>query len=241
MAPSGFGCKPHGAGLRDKIKIGVSGKIVTAFDIARAMALGADWCNAARGFMFALGCIQAQNCHTGHCPTGVTTQDPVRQKALVVPAKSDRVYNYHQQTLHALKELVQAAGLNHPAEITASHIVRRHSEQGVKLLANLLPFVQPGALLAGEMPLQVFRTYWPMAQAGSFAIASMRSRPPFEYRPGARPLSPNAALTALSTRPPGPSGFSLLARTMRPDSIAWSVGSTADHSAFSRPRAPIHE
>lgn len=160
-----------GLNLRPRIKLGCAGKVVSAFDIARMNALGADWCNAARGFMFALGCIQAQNCHTGHCPTGVTTQDPVRQKALVVPAKSDRVYNYHQQTLHALKELVQAAGLNHPAEITASHIVRRHSEQGVKLLANLLPFVQPGALLAGEMPLQVFRTYWPMAQAGSFAIA----------------------------------------------------------------------
>jgi hypothetical protein len=135
------------------------------------LALGADWCNSARGFMFALGCIQAQSCHTGHCPTGVTTQDPVRQKALVVPAKSERVYNFHQQTLHALKELVQAAGLNHPAEITASHIVRRHSEQGVKLLANLLPFVEPGALLGSEMPQQVFRTYWPMAQAGSFGVA----------------------------------------------------------------------
>jgi hypothetical protein len=134
------------------------------------MALGADWCNAARGFMFALGCIQAQSCHTGHCPTGVTTQDPVRMKALVVPTKSERVYNFHQQTLHALKELVQAAGLNHPSEINAAHIVRRHSEQGVKLLASLLPFVEPGALLAGEMPHQVFRTYWPMAQAGSFAV-----------------------------------------------------------------------
>ena len=61
------------------------------------MALGADWCNAARGFMFALGCIQAQTCHTGHCPTGVTTQDPLRQQALVVPDKAERVYNFHQQ------------------------------------------------------------------------------------------------------------------------------------------------
>ena len=160
-----------GLNLRSRIKLGCAGKVVSAFDIARMLALGADWCNSARGFMFALGCIQAQSCHTGHCPTGVTTQDPVRQKALVVPAKSDRVYNFHEQTLHALKELVQAAGLNHPAEITASHIVRRHSEQGVKLLANLLPFVEPGALLGNEMPQQVFRTYWPMAQAGSFGVA----------------------------------------------------------------------
>ena len=89
---------------------------------------------------------------------------------LVVPDKATRVYNFHQQTLHALKELVQAAGLNHPREISASHIVRRNSEHGVKLLANLLPYVEPGALLTGEMPHQVFRTYWPMAQAGSFGV-----------------------------------------------------------------------
>ena len=77
----------------------------------RAMALGADWCNAARGFMFALGCIQAQTCHTGACPTGVTTQDPQRQKALDVMNKADRVYHFHQNTLLALKELVQAPGI----------------------------------------------------------------------------------------------------------------------------------
>lgn len=159
-----------GLNLRARIKVGCAGKVISAFDIARMHALGADWCNAARGFMFALGCIQAQNCHTGHCPTGVTTQDPLRQKALVVPAKAERVFNFHQQTLHALKELVQAAGLTHPSQITASHIVRRTSDHGVKLLANLLPFVAPGALLGGEMPHQVFRTYWPMAQAGSFAV-----------------------------------------------------------------------
>jgi glutamate synthase domain-containing protein 2 len=70
-----------GVGLRERIRVGASGKIVTAFDIARTLALGADWCNSARGFMFALGCLQAQTCHTGHCPTGVTTQDPNRMRA----------------------------------------------------------------------------------------------------------------------------------------------------------------
>jgi hypothetical protein len=155
--------------LRDKIKVGCAGKVVSAFDIARMLALGADWCNAARGFMFALGCLQAQTCHTGHCPTGVTTQDPQRQKALDVGNKADRVYHFHEHTLLALKELVQAAGLAHPRDITASHIVRRMSDHGVKLLANLLPFVQPGALLRGEVPHQVFRIYWPMATATSFA------------------------------------------------------------------------
>ena len=160
-----------GLNLRGKIKLGCAGKVVSAFDIARMMALGADWCNAARGFMFALGCIQAQACHTGHCPTGVTTQDPQRQKALFVPTKSERVYQFHQNTLHALKELVQAAGLSHPGAITASHIVRRSSDHEVKLLSNLLPFVKPGALLSGEMPHAVFRLYWPMARADSFAVA----------------------------------------------------------------------
>ena len=158
-----------GLGLREQIKLGCAGKVVSAFDIARMLALGADWCNAARGFMFALGCIQAQTCHTGACPTGVTTQDPQRQKALDVTNKADRVYHFHQNTLLALKELVQAAGLADPAEITASHIVRRNSEHGVKLLANLLPFVQPGELLRHELTLQVFRTYWPMASAASFS------------------------------------------------------------------------
>ncbi len=157
-------------GLRGKIKLGCAGKVVSAFDIARMLALGADWCNSARGFMFALGCIQSQSCHTGHCPTGVATQDPQRARALVVPSKADRVHHYHENTLHALKELVQAAGLMDPSELTADHIVRRNSEHAVKLLANLLPFAKPGELLRGEPTQQVFRMYWPMAQASSFSV-----------------------------------------------------------------------
>jgi glutamate synthase domain-containing protein 2 len=157
-----------GLNLRDKVKLGCAGKVVSAFDIARMLALGADWCNSARGFMFALGCIQAQSCHTGKCPTGVTTQDPQRARALVVPTKAERVYHFHESTLIALKELVQAAGLTHPNQITAAHIVRRSAEQSVKLLDSLLPFVKPGELLRGELSQQVFRSYWPLAQAASF-------------------------------------------------------------------------
>jgi glutamate synthase domain-containing protein 2 len=88
-----------GIGVRDRIKIGASGKIASAFDIARALALGADWCNSARGFMFALGCIQSQSCHTDRCPTGVATQDRSRQRALVVPDKLQRVANFHASTM----------------------------------------------------------------------------------------------------------------------------------------------
>ncbi len=181
-----------GLNLRDKIRIGCAGKVVSAFDIARMLALGADWCNAARGFMFALGCLQAQTCHTGACPTGVTTQDPHRQKALDVANKADRVYHFHQNTLLALKELVQAAGLRDPAEITASHIVRRNSEHGVKLLANLLPFIEPGVLLRDELTLQVFRTYWPMASAASFSARPIAPT----AGPSPRPTTTSAPLRA---------------------------------------------
>ena len=160
-----------GLNLRDRIKIGAAGRIISAFDVLRAMALGADWCNSARGFMFALGCIQAQTCHTGHCPTGVTTQDPVRQQALVVPDKATRVFNFHNNTLHALKELVQAAGLEHPNDITPNHIVRRVSEHEVQLLAKLMPNMAPGALLDETAALHdVFKLYWARSTAESFAL-----------------------------------------------------------------------
>ena len=166
-----------GLNLRQRVKLGCAGKVISAFDIARMLAIGADWCNSARGFMFALGCIQAQACHTGHCPTGVTTQDPQRQRALVVPSKAERVWRFHENTLEALKELVQAAGLTHPSEITARHIVRRVSDQDVKLLANLLPFIAPGALLAAQRgeadwPHNVYRYYWPAARSGSWQLAA---------------------------------------------------------------------
>src|ERR1700680_1692597 len=99
-----------GIGMRERVRIGAAGKIATAFDIARAVALGADWCNAARAFMFSLGCIQSLSCHTDRCPTGVSTQDPTRNRALFVPDKLERVYNFHRSTLHALAELTAAAG-----------------------------------------------------------------------------------------------------------------------------------
>jgi glutamate synthase domain-containing protein 2 len=167
-----------GVNLRDRVRIGCAGKVISAFDIARMMALGADWCNAGRGFMMALGCIQAQSCHTGHCPTGVTTQDPLRQQALVVPDKATRVAQFHRSTLHALQELVQAAGLHHPKDITAHHIVRRISDTEVRLLSNLITRMQPGALL-GPLDAQhnVFRLYWPLASAHSFQASEPALEP----------------------------------------------------------------
>ena len=158
-----------GVGLRDKIKIGASGKIVTAFDIARTLAMGADWCNSARGFMFALGCLQAQTCHTGQCPTGVTTQDPKRMRALVVPDKAERVYQFHRSTLIALKELLAAAGLNHAAEVGPEHVIRRVSSTEVRSLAALHVWAKPGELLSGLPEMPVFKVFWDVARADTFA------------------------------------------------------------------------
>jgi glutamate synthase domain-containing protein 2 len=161
-----------GAGLRDAIRVGASGKIVSAFDMARALALGADWCNSARGFMFALGCIQAQTCHTGNCPTGVTTQDPKRQMALVVPTKAERVHNFHTHTLEALQELMEASGLQTPHDFTPRHFMRRVSETQTLHLSDLVDTLAPGALLQSDVSNlpQVFSD-WPLASAQSFAIS----------------------------------------------------------------------
>ena len=160
-----------GINLRDRIRLGASGKIITAFDMARAMAMGADWCNSARGFMFAIGCIQAQACHTDKCPTGVTTQDPGRQRALVVPDKAQRAANFHGNTLQALAELLQAAGLTHPSQLRPHHIARRVSTSEVRLLSALYPELEPGELLRGEFRHNVFKVGWSMARPDSFQPA----------------------------------------------------------------------
>ncbi len=161
-----------GVNLRGKIKIGASAKIITAFDIVRALAMGADWCNAARGFMFALGCLQAQTCHTGQCPTGVTTQDPNRMRALVVPDKAERVFQFHKSTMIALKELLCAAGLTHPSQLGPEHVIRRVSSNEIRSLATLHKWVRPGELVSSAPDLPVFKEFWDLARADSFAAPS---------------------------------------------------------------------
>src|SRR5450631_1036477 len=159
-----------GINARDRIRIGAAGKIATAFDMARAMAIGADWCNSARGFMFSLGCIQSLSCHTDRCPTGVTTQDPSRARALVVPHKIERVYNYQRATLHALAELIAAAGLEHPQQIRAIHFSQRSSTTEVRSFAQLYPSLRPGELIDGTSDPR-YRDAWAMARAETFAAA----------------------------------------------------------------------
>ncbi|TDX67017.1 glutamate synthase domain-containing protein 2 [Methylosinus sp. sav-2] len=161
-----------GVGLRDAIRIGAAGKIATGFDMARALALGADWCNSARGFMFALGCIQSLSCHTDRCPTGVATQDASRGRALVVSDKAERVRNFHHATLAALAELAAAAGLDHPSDFTPEHFCRRISPHEAATFAELYPAPAPGAFLRGEMDAR-FAAAWRSARADSFRPASL--------------------------------------------------------------------
>ncbi|MES1989879.1 MAG: FMN-binding glutamate synthase family protein [Pseudomonadota bacterium] len=158
-----------GTGLRDRIKIGASGKVVSAFDIARVLALGADWANSARGFMFAIGCIQSRSCHTNKCPTGVATQDELRQRALVVPDKAERVAGFHKNTVKALAQMLAAAGLDRPDEFGPHHIVRRISATESRLFSQLHYFVGPGEIVDKASGLSDFyKVSWNMARADSF-------------------------------------------------------------------------
>lgn len=156
-----------GANLREQIRVGSSGKITSGFDMARVMALGADWCNAARGFMFAVGCIQAQHCHTGACPTGVATQDPMRQRAINVPDKAARVASFHRETIRALAELIAAAGLNHPGELRPDHFMRRAHDGRIITFAEQYHVLKPGELLSGGGG-PMYEAAWARARSDQF-------------------------------------------------------------------------
>ena len=160
----------RGAGLRDQVKIGAAGKIVSSFDIARTLALGADWCNAARGFMFAIGCIQAQACHTNHCPVGVATQDPIRQRALDVGSKSERVARFHANTMKALGEMTGAAGLTHPGKFLPRHMMIRSGDGEMLVGDEAYPYLPNGFLLTDKgFEGEDYRLRWARADARSFA------------------------------------------------------------------------
>ena len=161
-----------GAGLRPRLRLAASGKIVSAFDIACVLAVGADWSNAARAFMFAVGCIQSQSCNTNKCPTGVATQDPLRQRALVVADKAERVRHFHRNTLKALAQILAAAGLTHPAQLRPQHLVRRISPTRVQLFSQAHVFLQPGELLSGATPHRFYAESWRLARAERFEPAA---------------------------------------------------------------------
>jgi hypothetical protein len=126
--------------------------------------------------MFALGCIQSQQCHTDRCPTGVATQDKTRQRALVVEDKASRVANFHKETLMALGALIGAAGLEHPSDLRAHHFVTR-AEDTTLTFRELYGGLEPGELLAGTDNPR-YRDAWMLARADTFAPAGELSAAP---------------------------------------------------------------
>jgi glutamate synthase domain-containing protein 2 len=160
-----------GAGLRGRIKIGASGKVVSAYDIVKHCALGADWINMARPFMFALGCIQARDCASGKCPTGIATMDPTLYRVLDVQKKASMVRNFHHNTLLAFGEMIGAAGVTHPELLNRRHIVRRLSASEIRLADQIYPSVAPGALLRGEEVADPrLDVYWSRVNGSSFHV-----------------------------------------------------------------------
>ncbi|MEP9376484.1 FMN-binding glutamate synthase family protein [Aquabacter sp. CN5-332] len=160
-----------GAGLRDKMNLAASGKVTSGFSMAANMAIGADWCNAARAFMFSLGCVMSMRCHTGQCPTGVTTNDPHLQRGLVVEEKAERVASYQRHTVSALADLVAAAGLAHPSDLEPHHIWHRLTPVEAKPLDRLYPFLAAGVFLDAPDSTP-YAAEWAAADPDSFAPRS---------------------------------------------------------------------
>lgn len=169
-----------GCNLRDRIKVIASGRVMTGFDIAHKLAIGADLCNSARAMMFALGCIQAQQCNTNTCPTGVATQDPDLVKGLVIDDKAVRVANFQKNTVRAFTEILAAAGLDEPHQLRPWHIVRRVSPTESKHYGEMYEYVKRGSLLGAEPPKTYVRA-WLAAQAENFESAT--NDPPSVHAP----------------------------------------------------------
>jgi glutamate synthase domain-containing protein 2 len=159
-----------GIGLRDRVRIAASGKRISSHTLASAMAVGASWCNVARGFMFSVGCIQSQRCHTNACPVGVATQDPRLARALVIEEKAERAYNFHHNTVQGLAEMTAACGLDRANEFTPEHLYERISPHEVRRLDQLYDFFAPGQLLEGRGDAgPTLQRFWDAADANTFA------------------------------------------------------------------------
>jgi glutamate synthase domain-containing protein 2 len=160
----------RGFGIRKQMRLIAAGKILTGFHILRAMALGADATNCARAMMLALGCIQALECNKNTCPTGVATQDPYFTKGLDVEDKTVRVANYHKHTVESFVELMGAAGLTHPGQITRTHVYRRVFMNLVKTYEEIYPTIPNGCLLeGGDIPYD-YDDYMKRASSESFEV-----------------------------------------------------------------------
>lgn len=158
----------NGFGIKDQIKIIASGKVITGFDIVRTLSLGADLCNSARGMMFALGCIQALECHNNTCPTGVATQNPDLMKGLVPEEKSVRVARFQHETVKSAMDLMASAGLSHPNEVTRDVITTRIDRNKVETFAEIFPELQTGCLLFESTVPKEFLYFWRKASSEKF-------------------------------------------------------------------------
>jgi glutamate synthase domain-containing protein 2 len=156
-----------GFDIRQHIKLIASGKILTGFQMVRAIALGADMCNSARAMMMALGCIQALECNRNTCPTGVATQDPELVKGLVVDDKKVRVANFHKHTVESFVELMAAAGIDNPRKLNRHQISRRVFMDEVKTLEEIYPSIPVGSMRNGSMP-EKYRMSFESASADKF-------------------------------------------------------------------------
>ena len=156
-----------GTGLRQDIRLAAGGKVFSGAGMAVNFALGADWCNAARAFMFALGCVQSMRCHTDTCPTGIATQDATRQRGLVVPDKAERVARFQRQTLNGLREIVVAMGLDNPWQIRPEHLNERVSGARADPIDRIYTFLEEGQLLAAPESTPYARQ-WTDARPDSF-------------------------------------------------------------------------
>ncbi|MEO5667114.1 MAG: FMN-binding glutamate synthase family protein [Bdellovibrionota bacterium] len=141
-----------GFGLRSDVKLFTSGKVTTSFEILKRLALGADVVYSARGMLLALGCIQALQCNTNRCPTGVATQDPGLVAGLVVPDKRKRVANFHHETLSSLAHMLSAMGIKRASYLRPWHVMKRVNGSEVKHYGELYPYVQMDDFLKGKVP-----------------------------------------------------------------------------------------
>ncbi|WP_231489839.1 FMN-binding glutamate synthase family protein [Pedobacter sp. Leaf170] len=158
----------NGFDLKKHIKIIASGKVATGFDLVKNIALGADMCNTARGMMFALGCIQALECNSNTCPTGVATQDQSLMKGLVVDDKKVRVKNFHNLTVASAVELLGAAGLREPHQLSRAYINRRVSANLIQSYLESFPYIPAGSLLQTPYPTR-FELGMALSSSASFA------------------------------------------------------------------------
>lgn len=156
-----------GLNIRNEIRLIASAKITTGFNLAQKIALGADLCNAARGMLFAIGCIQALRCNTNQCPTGIATQDPALVVGLHVGDKTTRVKKYHHSTLQSFMDVLGAAGLSHPSELRPWHIQRRVDTVTVKHYGEIYHYLEPGALIKGAVS-ETYSRPWKAARPESF-------------------------------------------------------------------------